>query len=365
MRRIGLVSILNVAIVTALAASLAFAAHVISIPSAPPVPSSIGRTDPLSVSFTYSNTGSTDHKVTALLVFTAPGATTGIEIYKTGLTATPGTSTHTISLDSAERLANGVAPGRWLVTVTGFNEADGSRLETYPGNPLTIGSMAVTLDAVSSLASVIGRTDPLSGTFTFSNTGDTTDAVSALYVFTAPGSTTGKEIYKTGLAVAPGTVTHTVALTAADLDAKEVTPGRWLVTRTAFDGREGRLRSFPGHLLTRGTIAVSLASISAIPREIRSADTLSVDFTFTNTGDTTDTVSATLIFTPAEGGAGIEFYFTGLSAPAGSVTHRVSLTSAQRGAKGIGVGHWRVSATGFDGAGRRLETFGGPLDISL
>jgi len=356
--------ILGLAIGMGLIAAPAFAAHV-SLTSVS-VPDQIGRTQTLSVSFTYNNTSDTTHKVTALLVFTKPGTTDGIEFYTTGLDAAPGSSTLTITLDSATRLGKGVTPGRWLVTATGFDEGTGGRLETYPGKLLAIGSIGpTTLNSVSSLPSQSAVTDSLIGTFTFSNGGDTEDLVSALFVFTQPGTTTGKEIYKTGLVASPGSTTHTVTLTPAQLDANGVGAGLWLITRLAFDGRETPLQRFAGFLWSRGTLAVSLDSISAIPAAMLRSDSLIVDFTFSNSGNAPDrAVSAVLAFTPAGGTNSTEFYTTNLLVNPGTVTHRVTLTQAQREAKGVGAGHWRVTATAFDGKGNRLQSFGGPVDIT-
>ena len=356
---------LGLAIGVGLIAVPAFAAHVISLTSAS-VPSQIGRTQVLSVPFTYNNTSGTTHKVTALLVFTKPGTPDGIEFYTTGLDAAPGSSTLTVSLDSAARVAKGVNPGRWLVTATGFDEGTGTRLETYPGNLLAIGVIGpTTLTSVSSLPSQSAVTDSLVGSFAFSNAGDTEDRVSALFVFTQPGSTVGKEIYKTGLVVSPGSVTHTVTLTPAELDANGIGAGLWLITRLAFDGVETPLQRFSGFLWSRGTLAVSLDSTSAIPGTLRPSDPLVVDFTFSNSGNAPDrAVSAVLVFTPAGGTTSTEFYTTNLLVNPGTATHRVTLTQAQREAKGVGAGHWRVTAIGFDGRGNRLQSFGGPLDIA-
>ncbi|MBI3616489.1 MAG: hypothetical protein HY211_08255 [Candidatus Omnitrophica bacterium] len=336
----------------------------VTLTSVGAIPSQIAKTDDLSVDFNFSNSGDTADRVTALLVFTPPGQTTGVEVYTTNLLVNPGSMTQTVTLTSAQRLAKGVNPGRWLVTATGFDGL-GTRLLTVPGHLLTIGSIIVTLNSIGAIPTGIDATADLSVDFNFENTGDTPDRVTALLVFTRPGDTTGIEIYTTHLLVDVGSVTHTVTLTSAQRMAKGVTPGRYLVTATGFDGGGTRLSTFPGQPLSIGHMTVSLSSISAIPTDMHPSDTLSVDFNFSNSGDATDSgVSALLIFTPSGGTTGIEFYKNNLSVPPGSTTHTMTLTQAQREAKGVGVGHWRVTATAFNGAGTRLETFAGnSLDI--
>ncbi len=223
---------------------LTFGSSVVALPTAPPIPPGIGRSDALTVPFTFTNDGDTVAKVTALLVFTKPGETKGVEVYFPDLMVKPGTSTHTAVVDSARRTALGIAPGPWLVTATAFDGAF-NRVETYAGTALTIGAIGVTLADAPSILHAIGREQDFEAEFTFENAGDTADRVVALLVFQREGVPHPIEHVVRDVVAERGSSKHIVRLTAAARMALGMGPGTWRVTASGFDGLGNRLSTYP------------------------------------------------------------------------------------------------------------------------
>lgn len=318
--------------------------------------------------WTFSNSGDVPATVTLLTVVTPAGTTNSQEFYRTGVSIPAGGGTAQQTVAASQLSAAGFGAGRYLLSFVAFDAAE-RRIGEFFGKPLTIGSVDVHV-AAPSIPSQIGADSDLTVDFETTNGGNFSDPLTALLAFTPVGSTDPAEtieIYVSGFNADPGSASHRIFRTAQQLRDRGINPGRWLVTMTAFNAQDQRLESYYGHLLTIGDIRVTLPTQPVLPSSIGASGDYSADFTFVNNGDTADKATALLVLTPVgatDPSQSKEFYFTRLVTPPGSSTHTVTITAAQLANAGITPGNWLVTATGFDGAGVRLQNyFGNPLEI--
>lgn len=218
----------------------------VAIASPPDVPPRIERAEDLVIPIAVENRGDTPNRVTPLVVFTRPRDTKGLEHYGEPISAPPGVTRHRVRLTQDERLKLGVLPGPWLVTVTMFDAA-GDRMNTYPGIPLTIGSIDVHM-LRPDVPVKVPATEPIKVTFHFENKGDTADVVTAAVVFTKPGTPTGQELVFVR-EVPPGKSDLEAAITVGMRRERGIEKGVWLVTTVAFRSSGERIKSFTGHYL--------------------------------------------------------------------------------------------------------------------
>lgn len=216
------------------------------IAAKPALPPKIGAGEDLVVPIAIQNVGDTANRVTPLIVFTRPGQTAGIEHYDPPELAVPGTSSHTFRLSAADREAEGIGPGSWLVTITIFDAA-GERMNSFAGMPLTIGKIDLRLSRPE-LPSRVRRGEPIQARFRFENKGDTADKVQAIVALTKPGTTKSHEFVFTR-DVPPGVTVFDAVIDQAARGDKGVGPGVWLVSTAAFESSGQRIKSFTGHYL--------------------------------------------------------------------------------------------------------------------
>jgi len=208
----------------------------------PLVPDAIGRESELNVPFAFSNDGDIPARVTALLVFTRPDRTDGIELYVPNLVVPPRGAKHVVHVGLAKRRELGVGAGAWLVTASAFDDAE-SRLDNYPGHLLMIGKVLSQPLPPTLNASPIEQAQELGVTMTLKNDGDVDDLVTAVLIFSGPGAAKPIEYKLEGIHVAPGTTTHPVILSAMDRYNLGIRPGRWKVATTALDRAGKRLET--------------------------------------------------------------------------------------------------------------------------
>lgn len=217
-----------------------------TLPRRPSLPATIGREATLDVPFEFSNDGDTQSPVTALLVFTRPGDTRGIEYYVRDLLVPPGGAKHVVSLNAQKRRELGVGPGAWLVTASAFDGA-GERMGSYPGNILTIGSFQLSLPGPPAMSAVIDAQEDFTLRFTVDNRGDAEDELTAVLIFTRSDIPKPIEYQLGGIKVGPGATKHSLVLTPKDRAALGIGKGMWRVTVTALDRTGKRLETHRGN----------------------------------------------------------------------------------------------------------------------
>ena len=208
---------------------------------APAVPAAIARDGELAVPFVFSNTGDIASEATALLVFTRPDATEGIEYYKPKLNVPPGGATHVLRLNAAQRRKLGVGAGAWLVTTSAFDRA-GERQASSPGNLLMIGKVLSQPEAPV-VSSPVTQAQGLTVNMTLSNESDVPDKVTAVLIFSRPDLAKPIEYKVEGIDVPIGKSKRSINLTGLDLRNLGVRPGRWRVSTSALDRANKRLES--------------------------------------------------------------------------------------------------------------------------
>jgi hypothetical protein len=217
-----------------------------ALPNKPVLPASIGRESELAVPFMFANKGDIPAHVTALVVFTRPDETQGLEYYSRQLAVAPGGTQHIVRLNAAKRKTLQIGPGPWLVTTAAFDAFD-RRLAFFPGHLLMIGKTLSQPAPARASASPIESTQDLELNLTFKNDGDVQDLVTAVLLFTAPGQNNKPIEYKIeGLKLPVGTSTHPIHLTPQDRYNLGVRPGRWRVSTTALDRAGKRLETQRG-----------------------------------------------------------------------------------------------------------------------
>lgn len=223
-----------------------FGSAKITLPSRPALPPSIGREAPLDVPFEFKNDGDTASPATALLVFTRPGGTKGIEYYVRDLMVAPGGARHVVSMPPDKRRALGVGPGAWLVTATAFDGA-GERMASYAGNVLTIGTVQLSLSRAPNMSAVIEARDDFKVNLTVENRGDAEDEFTAVLIFTRAELEKPIEQPLGGLRAAPGFSKHPLVLSAQQRAELGIGKGVWQVAVTALDRSGKRLETHRGH----------------------------------------------------------------------------------------------------------------------
>jgi hypothetical protein len=208
----------------------------------PAVPAAIARDGELAVPFSFSNDGDIPARVTALLVFTRPDQTQGIELYVPNLMVPPRGAKHVVRVGLAKRRELGVGAGAWLITASAFDDAE-QRLASYPGHLLMIGQVLSQPVPPTLSASPIEQAQELGVTFTLKNDGDVEDLVTAVLIFSGPGAAKPIEYKLEGIHVAPGTSTHSLIVSEQDRYNLGVRPGRWKVSTTALDRAGKRLET--------------------------------------------------------------------------------------------------------------------------
>gem|GEM_PF-5667720 len=341
-----------------------FGLAVPAVGSAPTYSPQINPGQDLVSTWAVSNTGDSTATITLLTVVTPAGTTDSQEFYRTGVAVPAGGGNLQMTVTAAQLSAVGFGAGRYLLTFVAFDSA-GNRIGEFFGKPLTIGSADVHLEAPS-IPTQIGANDSLTVDFQTTNSGNFSDPLTALVVFTPVGSTDPAdsiEMYVSGMSSNPGRTFHSIMRTGQQLRNLGVNPGRWLITVTAFNALDERLESYYGHLMTIGDIRVTLPTQPALPSSVGISDDFTAQFTFVNAGDTADRpVTALLVFTPVgatDPAQSKEFYIKDLVTPPGSSTHDVTVSAADLAAAGITPGNWLVTATAFDGAGTRLQDYFG------
>jgi len=205
----------------------------------PVVPGAIAREAELSVPFVFSNTGDIAGQATALLVFTRPDDTQGIEYYKPKLNVPPGGSTHVLRVSAAERKKLGVGAGAWLVTASAFDGA-GERQASSIGNLVMIGK-TLSQSAAPVVSTPATKSQGVTVTLTFNNTGDVTDKVTAVLSFTRTELAKPIEYLVEGVELPVGSSKREIKLSGLDLYNLGVRPGHWRVSATAIDRASKRL----------------------------------------------------------------------------------------------------------------------------
>lgn len=269
----------------------------------------------------------------------------------------PGTSTTHVALPHTELAKLKVKPGRHTVSFALLDEQqkhfDAAGV-SLAGLSFTFGKSAEQLASKPIVPAAITKDGALNVPFLFKNNGDIATTVSALLAFTRPDTDRTIEFYKENLVVNPGQVTHVVSVSAAKRQELGVGAGAWLVTTAAFDGNGNKLESYPGQLLMIGKV-LSVPVAPKVSTPITSTEDLSIDLTLKNTGDVEDLVTALLIFSRPDVPKSIEHKVEGIHVPTGTSTHTIVLSAQDRFNIGIRPGHWHISATALDRAGKRLE----------
>lgn len=214
------------------------------------LPKIIAQKDDLRAWFTFKNVGDSPNKMTALIVFTRPGATAGIEHYVHDLVVLPGTSTQEVVLTPEGREKIAVSGGSWLVTLTSFDAA-GDRLQSISGQPLTIGRLNVRLGGRPKYPKSVSTTDALVVDVPFSNWGDIDDKANVVLTFARPGKGGAGNDHELTIpvTVGPGNTTVKVTLTAEERRRKGLTAGPWAVSATAFNSGGERLEYYGGDVV--------------------------------------------------------------------------------------------------------------------
>jgi hypothetical protein len=211
----------------------------------PIVPESIGRDAELSVPFVFSNDGDIAARVTALLVFTRPDQTKGIELYVPNLNVPPGGAKHVVRVPRAKRRSLLVGSGAWLVTASAFDSAE-QRLASYPGHLLMIGKV-LSVPVPPVVTTPIEQPEDLGVTLTFKNEGEVDDLVTAVLIFSGgPGAAKPIEYKLEGVPVPPGEHTHPIILSSVDRYNLGIRPGKWKVEASALDRAGKRLETRRG-----------------------------------------------------------------------------------------------------------------------
>ena len=212
-----------------------------ALPNKPVIPASIGKDAELAVPFVFANKGDVPAHVTALLVFTRPDDTQGLEYYTRQLVVPPGGATHIVRVSAAKRRTLQIGAGPWLVTSAAFDAFD-QRLAFYPGHMLMVGktlSQPVAPQATNS----VEPAQNLELALTFNNTGDSQDLVTAVLNFSSPSRKAAIEYKVEGLKLPIGMSTHPIVITAEDRYNLGLRPGRWRVQTTALDRAGKRIET--------------------------------------------------------------------------------------------------------------------------
>jgi hypothetical protein len=211
----------------------------------PIVPESIGRDAELNVPFVFSNDGDIPARVTALLVFTRPDQTKGIELYVPNLNVPPGGAKHVVRVPRTKRRSLQVGAGAWLVTASAFDSTE-QRLASFPGHLLMIGKV-LSVPVKPVVTTPIDQPEDLGITLTFKNDGEVDDLVTAVLIFSGgPGAQKPIEYKLEGVPVPPGEHTHPIILSSVDRYNLGVRPGRWKVEVSALDRAGKRLETRRG-----------------------------------------------------------------------------------------------------------------------
>jgi hypothetical protein len=212
----------------------------------PLLPTTIAREAPLEVPFEFDNAGDTGAPATALLVFTRPGGTRGIEYYVRDLLVPPGGAKHVVSLSAESRRELGIGHGAWLVTASAFDGA-GERMGSYAGNILTIGTVLLSLPKAPRMGAVIEAKENFRVDFTVDNRGDAEDELTAVVIFRRVDSSKPIEFQLDGIRAAPGPTGHMLVLTPQERASLGIGTGVWKLAFTALDRTGKRLETHRGH----------------------------------------------------------------------------------------------------------------------
>ena len=334
----------------------------------------IGLSEDFFVAVSVSNPGTSLRQAYFLIAFTPIGtpptdSSKTKEFYRPLPGLVPGESVRSFIIRNSDLKAGGVVPGRYGVTFAIYNEQDQGE-GVFFGLPFTFGTMDVQLPTAPAIPSAIGRFENLNVDFTFTNAGDTPDRVTALLVFTPPGSTdpsASKEMYVTGLEVPPGGATRRVTLTAAQLAAAGIVPGTWLVTATAFNGADTRLQSYFGHLLTIGDVAPGFTAVPTYTPALRPGFPFQSTWRLENTGDSVGRVTLVIGITPlgATDPSATREFSKIIEVPAGGGAFEFGITGDGLARAGIGEGEYGLSFIALGGDGRKIGSgfFGNLLRI--
>ena len=224
----------------------------------PKLPAMIGRDSELAVPFVFTNDGEVAGKVTALVVFTRPDETKGIEMYVPDLIVPTRGAKHIVRINAAKRRSLNIGAGAWLVTTTAFNGAE-QRLASYPGHLLMIGK-TLSIPVAPEVTTPIEQTQDLTVTVTFKNDGPVADLVTGLVIFSGPGAKKPIEYKVEGIGVDPGTSTYPIILSSTDRTNLGIRPGRWKVAATALDRAGKRLE-----LRRAATLVINAEASAASP----------------------------------------------------------------------------------------------------
>lgn len=316
----------------------------------------IARSGDFSAEVTIEQPCSCTRHLNMLVAFTLKGASKSREhVWK--LDVTPGTTTAKLELTRAQLEKEKITPGHYTLTFTLFDEREKPSAPgklTLSGLPFSLGESKELLTRPPVVPGAISRDGELAVPFVFSNKGDIPGDATALLVFTRPDDTQGIEYYKSKLTVPPGGATHVLHVNAAQRQKLGVGAGAWLVTATAFDGDGERQASSTGNLVMIGK-TLSLAAAPTVNSPATPAQGLTVTLTFSNAADVSDKVTEVLGFSRPDLQKPIEYLVEGVELPVGSSKREIKLNALDLRNLGVRPGHWRVSATAIDRAGKRLE----------
>ena len=119
----------------------------------------------------------------------------------------------------------------------------------------------------------------------------------------------------------PGNNSFEVIITAADLAAAGIVPGRQVVAFLVLDGEGNRVGGdgFFGNLLTIGNIDLNFLDRPAFEPQVPAGGDFNAEFEIGNDGDTADVVTLTVVFTQTGGGEEIEVSRTVTVNPGGGI----------------------------------------------
>lgn len=301
------------------------------------------------------NCGCTRH-LSLLVAFTTAGTNVTKErTFK--LDVPPGKSQNSVVISNAELAAAKITPSRYNLTFALYDERERLMGAAQTGNPFMLGSSKEALPAKPHIPDEIAAKDDLAVTFAFTNDGDATARATALLVFTRPGTENSIEHYEPNLIVPPGGAKHVVRVSAALRRKLGVGNGVWLVGASGFDAAGGRMASYPGNPLSIGKV-ITLAA-PEVRSPIQESDDLDLKLTVRNDSEVGTDFSALLIFTRAGDPKSVEYERDGLRAPPGATSHNVVISPGERARVGLVPGRWRIAFSGFDAAGKRVETVRG------
>lgn len=306
-----------------------------------------------------SNTSDTAVPANVVISLTPAGTTTSTE-FSYLVNVRGGGGWFLLGASKARLAANGIGPGRYLVSFALYDRQGQKIGESFAGNALTIGTVQPSVGAPPVYTRQLGVGEDFRATWNVANAGTAPDRVTLTTVITKARSTNpndSKEFSQTVLVPGGGAAPSTV-ITAAQLQAAGIGAGDYGVTFVAFDGAGTKIGEFFGNPLTIGASEPTFTAVPAYSASIAPTDHFEASWQLGNTGAATATVTLLTVFTQVGSTTSHELYRTAEIPPGGGAVSWV-LTPAERQAAGIGPGDYSVAFVAFDAAERRLGQFFG------